>query len=120
MVSLAWEWSNLVVRPIMGVVIDSWFPIGYEGQPRLPGAIGVDHSFRYDQQQLLSPLDQHVGVTPVISRLRAHLHDVARRPVPRMVFSLRRDIFHEEPPIDTRQPYLKSLKISAYASLRKI
>jgi hypothetical protein len=40
--------------------------------------------------------------------------------VPRMVFSLRRDVFHEEPSIDTRQHYLKSLKISAYASLRKI
>jgi hypothetical protein len=100
MVALAWRWSNFVVRPIMGAVISSGFPIGYEGQPCLPGAIGVDHSFRYDQQQLLSPLDQHVGVTPVISRLRAHLHDVARRPVPRMVFSLRRDVFHEEPSID--------------------
>ena len=100
MVALAWRWSNFVVRPIMGAVIASGLPIGYEGQPCLPGAIGVDHSFRYDQQQLLSPLDQHVGVTPVISRLRAHLHDVARRPVPRMAFSLRREVFHEEPSID--------------------
>jgi hypothetical protein len=99
-VALAWRWSNFVVRPIMEAVISSGFPIGYEGQPRLPGAIGVDHSFRYDQQQLLSPLDQHVGVTPVISRLRAHLHDVARRPVTSIVFSLRRDVFHEEPSID--------------------
>ena len=98
MVALAWEWSNLVVRPIMGVVIDSWFPIGYEGQPRFPAAIGVDDSFRNDQQQLLSPLVQHVGGTPVVSRLRSDLHNFARRPVPRMVFLLKCDVFHGESP----------------------
>jgi hypothetical protein len=77
-------------------VTGSGFCIGYEGQLCLPGAIRVDHSFRYDQQQLLSPLDQYVGVAPVVGRLRPHLHNVARRPVAKMVFSLRRDAFHGE------------------------
>jgi hypothetical protein len=96
MVVLSRRWSDFVVRPIKGAVIGSGFRTGYEGQPCLRGAIRVDHSFRYDQQQLLSPLDQYVGVAPVVSRLRPHLHHVARRPVAKMVFSLWRDVFHGE------------------------
>jgi hypothetical protein len=47
--------SNFVVGPVKGAAIGSGFRIGHEGQPCLPGAIRVDHSLWYDQQQLLSP-----------------------------------------------------------------
>jgi hypothetical protein len=52
----------------------------------------------YDQRQLASRWIKHVGIEAVISRLRAHLYDVARLPAPRMFFSQRRDVFRGEEP----------------------
>jgi hypothetical protein len=36
--------------PIKAAVIAPRFLLGYEGQAREPGAVGADHSLRYDQQ----------------------------------------------------------------------
>jgi hypothetical protein len=61
--------SNFVVRPIKRAVIGSGFLLGYEGQACVAGTIGVDHSLWCDQQQIASPLDQHVRVAPIVGRL---------------------------------------------------
>jgi hypothetical protein len=87
--------SNFVVRPVNGSVIGSGFLLGYEGQACLSGPAGVDHALRDDQQQIASPLDQHVCVVPVVSRLGAHLDKVTPRPVLSIVFSLRRLVSHD-------------------------